>query len=254
MKKVLVVILLLVALIAGGAWYLISGAGGFIKAQIEQQGSTFLGTQVSVFNVDLALSDGRLTISDIDVENPAGFSQSDAFSLGSITLDLGDVSGEPYVVQNVQLNAPEVLYEVDASGKGNLLVLKEQLMANLPASDAPPPSNEQGANPLVIIEQVIVSDVRLKLNFEKLNTGDIDLGEKAYEVTLPTFNAGSIGKPNGIPADQAGAAIANAMLDNIIDAAKDQAKERAKAKAKEKLEEEKKKLLEKAGDKLKDLL
>ena len=252
MKKVLIVILVLIALIAGGAWYFISNAGGFIKAQIEKQGSTFLGTQVSVVSVDLALSQARLTISDIDVENPQGFSQSDAFSLGSITVDLGNVSGEPFTVQNVTLNAPEVLYEVDASGKGNLLVLKDQLMANLPKSE-PPPSDEPGMNPLVIIENVTVSNVRLKLNFEKLNTGGLDIGEKVYEVTLPTFEAGSIGKPSGIPADQAGAAIANAMLDNIIDAAKDEAKKRAKAKAKEKFDKEKERLLKRAEEKLKNL-
>jgi hypothetical protein len=69
MKKCLIFFILLILIFAGGAWYALSGAGGFIKAQIEQQGSNFLGTQVSVSNVELALSEGRLTISDLDVKN-----------------------------------------------------------------------------------------------------------------------------------------------------------------------------------------
>lgn len=260
MKKFLIVIVLIVLIVAGGAVYLLGGAGDFIRVQIEEQGSKFLGSSVTVKAVDLAYADGRLTITDIDIANPAGFSQSEAFSLGSVTLDLGDVLSEPYTVQTVSIDAPEVLYEVDAKGQGNLIVLKDNLMANLPAGEtAPEPEpTEAGANPLVIVENVTVSNVRLQLNFENLPTGDIEIEQKIYDVTLPTFNAGSIGKPNGIPADQVGAAIANAMLDNIIAEAKKEVKKRleeeAKRKLKEKLEKEKGKLLDKAGDKLKGLL
>lgn len=254
MKKGLLITAVVLAAVAGGAWYTLSGAGGFIKEQIEVQGSKYLGTQVTVFNVDLALTDGRMTITDIDIENPAGFSPQDAFSMQAITLDLGNITGEPYVVQTINVDAPEVLYEVDAGGKANLLVLKDNVMANIPASDAPEPEpTATGPSPLVIIEDIVVSNVRLQLNFEKLETGGIDLGEKAYEITLPTFSAGSVGAPNGIPADQAGAAIAQAMLDNIIKSAKAEVKRRAKEKAKEKLEAEKDKLLDKASDKLGEL-
>ena len=44
MKKGLGIIAVLVLLIAGGAWYMLSGAGDFIRVQIEQQGSKYLGT------------------------------------------------------------------------------------------------------------------------------------------------------------------------------------------------------------------
>lgn len=256
MKKGLVIFLLLVALIAGGLWYMLSGAGNFIKQQIEQQGTNYLGTPVTVFSVELALPDGRLTINGLDVENPEGFSKQDAFNLESITLDLGNISSEPYIVQTLSVNAPAILYEVDASGKGNLLALKDNIMKNLPKGEAQTEPQE-GANPLVIVESVTVSKFRLNLNFEKFETGDLLIDQKAYEVELPTFNAGSIGKPNGMPADQVGAAIVEKMLDNIIAQAKAEAKRRlaeaAKKKAMEKIDEEKDKLKDKAKDKLKDL-
>jgi hypothetical protein len=258
MKKGLIIFLVIATLIVAGAWYVLSGAGNLIKQQIEEQGSNYLGTQVSVASVDLSLSDGRLTINDLDVENPKGFSQQDAFSFESVTLDLGNITSEPYTVQTVSLDAPEILYEVDADGKGNLLALKDHLMAKLPKSDSKPVEKTDGPNPLVIVENVTVSKVRLKLDFEKLNTGDIQIEKKLYEIELPTFNAGSIGKPNGMPADQVGAAIVSKMLDNIISQAKAEAKKRlaeeAKKKAMEKIDKEKDKLKEKAKNKLKDLL
>lgn len=256
MKKVSIFLLLLVGLVGGGVWYLLSGAGDLIRVQIEGQGSKYLGTSVTVSKVDLAVSEGRLTISDLDVENPAGFSKEDAFSMDAITLDIGGSVTEPYVVQNVSLIAPEVLYEVDGNGQGNLIVLKNNLDANLPkGSDEP--KTESGKNPLVIVEKVTVQGVRLKLNFEKLPTGDFEIETKTYDVTLPTFTAGPIGKPNGMPADKVGVAIVNEMLDNVIAQAKAEAKKRveeeAKKKINEKIEKEKEKLKEKAGNKLKDL-
>lgn len=256
MKKGLGIFVLLLLLIAGGAYYMLSGAGDFIRTQIEQQGSKYLGTSVSVFSVDLALTEGRMTISDLDIDNPKGFSNEDAFSVDVITLDLGDITGEPYVVQTVNIDAAEILYEVDANGKGNLLVLKNNLMANLPDAQNEPES-EEGANPLVIVENVTVSNVRLKLNFENLPTGEFAIKTKAYEISLPTFNAGPIGSPNGMPANQVGVAVVDAMLSNVIAAAKSEAKRRlaeeAKKRVDEELEKQKGKLLDKANDKLKDL-
>jgi hypothetical protein len=256
MKKALGIFALVVLLIAGGAWYILSGAGDFIRAQIEQQGSHYLETTVSVFKVDLALTDGRITISDIDIKNPQGFSNQDAFSVDAITLDLGEVINEPYVIQTISINSPEILYEVDKDGKGNLIALKNNLAANLPKTKNEPAS-EDATNPLVIVENVTVSKVRLKFNFEKLSTGDLNIETKVYEVTLPTFNAGPIGQPNGMPADQVGVAVVNAMLDNVIAAAKSEAKKRladeAKKKVKEELDKQKDKLTDKAKDKLKDL-
>jgi hypothetical protein len=257
MKKGLVIFALSVLLIAGGAWYILSGADDFIRAQIEKQGSKYLGTAVSVANVDLALTQGQMTISDLNIKNPQGFSNEDAFSVDSITLDLGEVINEPYVVQTISINAPEILYEVDGDGQGNLIVLKNNLEANLPKTENESAS-EDGANPLVIVENVTVSNVRLKFNFEQLPTGELNIDTKAYEVTLPTFNAGPIGQPNGMPARQVGVAVVQAMLDNVIAAAKSEAKKRlaegAKKKVNEELDKQKEKLLEKANEKLKGLL
>tara|TARA_B110000908_G_scaffold146249_1_gene177097 strand:- start:198 stop:983 length:786 start_codon:yes stop_codon:yes gene_type:complete len=257
MKKGLGIFALVALLIVGGVWYMLSGAGDFIRSQIEQQGSKYLATTVSVLKVDLALTDGRMTISNLDIKNPQGFSNENAFSVSDITLDLGEVISEPYVIQTVSINSPEMLYEVDANGQGNLIVIKNSLAANLPTNKNEEPAPKDGANPLVIVENVTISNVRLKFNFEKLPTGDLNIETKAYEVTLPTFNAGPIGHPNGLPADQLGVAVVQVMLDNVIAAAKSEAKKRlkdeAKKKVKEELKKQKDKLLEKTKNKLKGL-
>ena len=243
MKKGLMVFALLALLIAGAAWYMLSGAGGFIHTQIEQQGSKYLGSAVSLAKVELALTQGRMTLSDLRIKNPQGFSSEDAFSVNDITLDLGGITSQPYVVQTISVDAATFLYEVDAGGQGNLIVLKNNLAANLPQAEKESAAKD-GINPLVIVENVKVSNVRLKLNFAQLSTGELKIDTKAYEVTLPTFNAGPIGQPNGMPANQVGAAVASAMLDNVIAAAKSEAKKRLAEEAKKKVKEKLKDLLD----------
>lgn len=253
MKKILIVLFVLVVVIGGGVFYLASGANDFIRTQIETQGTKYLATEVSVAGVDLSFSEGRLTISDIDVENPDGFSNEDALSLREITLDLAGSTQEPYRVQEITIDGPEILYELDSSGQGNLLVLKNNLAANLPASKEEQPKASSAESPKLIVDNVTVSNAKLVLNFEKLQTGELEIDKKNYEVMLPTFNAGAIGQPNGLPADQVGVAIVNKMLDNAITQAKAEAKKVLAEKANEKLDEEKEKLLEKGKEKLKNI-
>lgn len=262
MKKELVIFALFMLLLTGGVWYMLNGAGDLIRVQLEQQGSKYLGTAVSVFNVDIAVAEGRIIISDLDIDNPKGFSDKDAFSINSFTLDLGEFISEPYVIQAINIDMPEILYEVNATGNSNLIELKNNLAENLLKSeDGSATTSQDPANPLVIVENVTVSNVRLRFNFEQLSTGDLNIDTKSYEITLPTFTAGPIGQPNGMPANKVGVAVVNAMLKNVIIEAKSEAKKRLAEAAKKKvkkelkkeLEKQKDKLLDKAKNKLKDL-
>jgi len=256
MKKTGMIVGLIVIFIAGGLWYVLSGAGNFIRGQIEQQGSYYLATPVSVAAVELALTEGRMTISELVVKNPAGFSDNNAFSLDAVTLDLGEIVSEPYAVEKIEVLSPTILFEMDADGQGNLLALKNSIAAQLPKTETTEPT-QKGSNPLVIVEKVVVSQVKLMLNFEALPTGEINIDKKAYELTMPTFTAGPIGAPNGLPADKVGMAIVDTILVQVSAAAKAELKKRladeAKKQMADKLAEEKDKLLDKASEKLKGL-
>lgn len=252
MKKVLTVLLIIILVIVGVLWYVMSGAGDFIRSQIEEQGSRYMQTDVAVEGVDIGYSDAKMDITGLKVSNPDGFSDDTALGMGTMTFDLGGVTSEPYVVQNVTIDAPEILYEMNAQTQSNLLTLKNNLQANLPKGEQKEQSSDKEM-PRVIVEDVTISNARLRLDLEAVETGDLQVDQKSYEVKLPTFNAGPVGQPDGLPADQVGAAIMNAMLDNAIKQAKEQAREQLKDRAREELKKETDKLKEKAEEKLKGL-
>lgn len=258
MKKVLVALVVVLIAVGGFIYVGLSGLDGFIRDQMQIQGSKVTQTDVVVAGVETKLTEAKVSINGLSIANPDGFSAGKAFSLDKIRLDLGTSTQEPYVIEEILIDSPTVLYEVDKQGKANLMVIQENVQSALPQSGSaePEPAGDQ-AVPLMSVKKVTVKDVKLKLNIEALDLKELPLEKRQFELTLPTFHADAIGVPDGIPADQLGAAIVDSMLDNLIEESKDKVKQifedEAKAKAKEKLEEEKDKLKEKAKDKLKDL-
>ena len=253
MQKIVLIISIIIAVIAGGIWYVFSQTDTLIKQQVEQQGMLYLGTGVSLGHAELSLTDGRLSLTQLTVQNPQGFSPNNALSLNSIVLDLGAPRGDAYVVDQFAINLPEILYETDNSTGSNLLTIKNHLQSKLPKSDAAPVPNIT-AQPMVIIDNLVIAQTRLNLDFSALPVGKIGIEKTVYEVTLPSFNLPAIGEPNGIPADQIGAAVTNALLDQVIKVAKVEAKKAAKDAAKVKINEALDKHKDKMRDKLKDLM
>ena len=253
MIKELTILLVVIVLIVGAVWYVMSGAGDFIRTQLEQQGSEYMGAEVSVASVEIAYSDAKMNITGLEVANPDGFSDDTAMAMNALSFDLGALASQPYVVQNVTIDAPDILYEMNGQNQSNLLVLKNNLQNNLPAGEQQEQPQGDKDMPRVIVENVTISNARLRLNFEAVETGELQIDKKSYEITLPTFNAGPVGQPNGLPADQVGGAIMESLLDNAIEQAKQQAREKLKARARQELEKETDKLKEKAQEKLKGL-
>ena len=236
----------------------LSGLDDLIREQIETQGTKVTKSSVTVAKVETKLADAKVSINGLALANPQGYSADNAFSLDIVRLDLGTATQEPYVIEEILIDSPAVLYEVDKQGKANLTVIQENIQSALPQSDGEPAAaGGDQTSPLMSVQKITVKDVKLRLNIEAMDLGDLPLEKRQYELTLPTFHAGAIGVPNGIPADQLGAAIVDSMLNNLIKEGKRKVKgifeEEAKAKAREKLEKEKDKLKEKAKNKLKDL-
>lgn len=258
MNKILGALGVIILLVVGLFLFGLSGLDGLIREQIEIQGTKVTQSQVAVSAVETKLADAKVSINGLTVANPEGFSKNNAFSLSTIRVDLGTSTQEPYVIEELLIDSPSVLYEVDSSGKANLKVIQENVQSSIPQSDAAPEQpTEDTKSPLMSVKKITVKDVNLKLNIEAMDLKELPLEKRQFELTLPTFYADAIGVPNGMPADQLGGAIVDAMLDNLIKEGKDKVKQlfedEAKAKAKEKLDGEKEKLKDKAKDKLKGL-
>lgn len=146
MRKFIIGVGLLLAVIAGGLFYLFSSLDGIVKTVIERVGSDVAGTKVSVGGVALRLAEGKATLSGLTVANPPGFSSEPAIRLGEVTiaLDTTSLNHSPIVIKEVSVAAPAVALELGAGGS-NLAVLRRNVTGATAGQDEATPAAPETA-------------------------------------------------------------------------------------------------------------
>lgn len=259
-KTLLIVAVLIIAVIAGGVYYVLTNLDSLVKEAIEKYGSQATHTAVRVQGVNIQLKQASAAISGLTVANPKGFSSANAFSLGKIatSIDIKATSKDKIVINEVRIQAPEIFYEVNADKQGNLNLLKDTLTSGAKPAAEKSAAKTGGAAPNITIRKFEFAGAALHAKL-------VPLKDKEYNLTLPTFELANL---SGTPEQ-----ISRQVLNQLIDRARDEIRkkgidaelDKAKAQLQEKVDTEKAKLKEKtdtrieeekakAQDKLKQLL
>ncbi len=215
-----------------------------IQSTVEEVGPKIVGTEVRLQDVELSLTEGKAALSGLSIKNPAGFSNADAFSLGSIgvQLDTSTITGDVIVIKDVYIDQMVLLAELKGLTDTNLQALLNNVQSNM-AGDAnsstptEPESASQSSSVRLAVEQFRFAKSQLLLQSDQF-------GEQ--KITLPTISLSDLGtKEKGLTPQELGAVVMEKLLKTAKDAASDRLEDIAKDKAKEKLSE---KLKDKLGD------
>lgn len=124
MKKALIILVGLVVIVGGAAWYFVAfKMDATIERTIEKHASASLGTLVSVGSVKSDIKGGSLSISNITIANPPGYKNKNAFSLNDIE---AAVDYANFDIKRIVINNPEIVIE-EMGGKTNF----DQILASL---------------------------------------------------------------------------------------------------------------------------
>ncbi|MDZ7685733.1 MAG: hypothetical protein U5O39_12580 [Gammaproteobacteria bacterium] len=117
--------------------------------------------------VDISLGEGRATIEGLTVANPQGFQYEHAFSLGTIAveLDTGSLTGEPYGIELIDVNRPEIFFEVREDGRDNLRAIKD----NLASAPEDPPADSRRPSPSLAIGRIAMAEAALHARIVPMN-------------------------------------------------------------------------------------
>jgi hypothetical protein len=214
MRRILRIGVPLVLVAAVGAALLVARSlDGIVKGVIEDVGSDLLQTRVSVGSVAIDLREGRGTIRNLRVANPAGFSSDDAFSLGEITLgiDLSSITGSPIVLEEVVVSAPVALAEATTAGV-NLDVLRR----NVDRSSGTGREADAGEGD---DEAARIRIRRFTFEGGKAKSDTTALGGKAEQIDIPGVSLRDVGGASGDTAAELGKTILSAWLGGIARAA-----------------------------------
>lgn len=246
MKKLIVFIVLIGAIIGGAFWFLTSDKlNTLIAEQIEVQGKKFTEQVVTVDKVDMQLLSGAGTINGLILNNPNGFTATPLFALNEITLDInleslaGVNEGKPIVIDAIVIDKPEALVEFNETGGSNIQVILDAINKNIPqSSESNAASTDATNSPKIRVKKFVLAGVALSVDLTKL-------GNNVHKKILPDINLSDIGGESGLPANELGGVMIKKALSAIWEEAKNSQKEILKDKVKDKI---KSKAKEKASE------
>jgi len=128
MKKIVLVFILLLAVLGGLTYWFFENLDDFIKSYMVEYGSKMTKTDVEVDSVKTDISKGEILINRIGIENPKGFSNSEAFEAEEIIITVNKDTWNKDIIEIplVLIKNPEIIYEYNGK-KTNFFILKENI-------------------------------------------------------------------------------------------------------------------------------
>lgn len=134
---------------------------GKAAGMAAKQASEMLKVPVTIGAIRLDPFMGKVTLRDIKVGNPNGFSKENLFELGSISVGVSypALLKKQYVVTGIEINKPQVKIEINRNKKINAVAL----MDNLPKEPKKAKKDEKPL-PDFLVKKVRLSDGLIKLS------------------------------------------------------------------------------------------
>jgi len=138
MKKLLVIVVVVLAVIAGVAYWAYNSLDLIVQIAVEHYAPEIAGVSVNVRSVDISARDGRGTVRGLEIGNPPGFAAPKAASVGELRVALDPATvREPIVhIRELTVDAPVITYERGDHGT-NLQAIQKNIRRYIDQSGGP---------------------------------------------------------------------------------------------------------------------
>ena len=192
MKRVAIGLAALVVILVVGVLVLYSSLGAIITKAVNSEGPEIIQAKVNLDETVIDATSGKGSLRGLLIGNPEGFETESAFKMDKIeiTLDTGSITSDVVVINEINIQAPEVTYELGGSGS-NVDAIQKNVDAFVKkyagASDSKEKSEVKEGGTKMVIDHVYVKG-------GKVNISATLLGGKSMTVPLPDIHLKDIGK------------------------------------------------------------
>ena len=214
MKRWALGLAVVLAVAAGGLYWLYTSLDFVVKATIERFGPGIVGAPVSVRSVDLSATDGRGMLRGVEIGNPPGYSSPHALRAGAITvgIDPSTLARDVVVIRDILVDAPQITYELKG-GTNNLEAIRRHIAAYVERSGdgeggkATSPGRSSGRR--YMIGRITLRGAKVTMTNPLLKGGGLTFN-------LPDIDLRDIGKRSGgVTAAQAASIVTSALVSRI---------------------------------------
>jgi hypothetical protein len=184
-------------LVVGVGAYIVLNSGSLVKSAIEELGPDYLGVDVKVGEVNLALAEGSAQVKNLNIGNPQGFAGDYLMKLGEVkvVLDTSQISDTLVVMKQVVIDGADVA-AVAKGKRTNFQQLLDNLDSSAEGTSKPSDTSATAAESEMkfIIDSFVFTNARASL------ASDV-LGE--LEIELPDIRLQNVGrKTDGATAEE----------------------------------------------------
>lgn len=197
MKKKYIVLLVILALIGGGVYYLATNLESIVKKIVHKYGSEVTGTDVNIAGFSLSLKNGEGRISKITIANPKGYSTPYLLTLEDVIVkvDIKSLTTDNIIIEKILVNKPVVTYEMLSLVQNNVLEIQQNINNFSKKSAASKPAETKKETSSTSSKKVIIKNITI--NSGELNAiTRIQDKENKISVTLPPITIEGIGQSN----------------------------------------------------------
>jgi hypothetical protein len=193
MKRIAIGLTALVVILIVGVIVLYSSLGAIITKAVNHEGPEIIQAKVHLDETVIDATSGKGSLHGLLIGNPEGFETESAFKMDKIeiTLDTGSITSSTVIINEINIQAPDVTYEL-GSGGSNIAAIQKNVDAYVKkhagASDSKEKSEaKEEGGPKMVIDHVYIKD-------GKVNISASLLGGKSMTVPLPDIHLKDIGK------------------------------------------------------------
>jgi len=213
MKKVALVLVAIVVVIAGGFFWAYHSVDVIVKFAVEHYAPEIAGVPVKIGDVHISPRDGRGSVKGVEIGNPPGFSAARAVKLGEISVWIDPLTlTEPVVyIHELTLDAPLITYEKGDKGT-NLEAIQKRIEGYVKASGGAGATSTPSGNPIhhkFVIGKLTIRGARVTMT----NPG---LKGQGITFDLPDTQLRDLGKrESGLTASQVANVVATTLISKI---------------------------------------
>jgi len=195
------------ALLLAAYLILIFCCGAIVRSRINLYGPRLTQTKVVLAAAQLSPLSGTGTLLGLSVGNPQGWSDAEAFHLGSIHLDVvpSSIFSEHIVINEIVIDDPELLYETHlvSSNIGDLIKAISK-STKKPATESA--ASQDGRKVTFVIRKLRLEQGHVKLG----------IGPTAVTLDLPPVEFDNLGSGAGVSAEELSLLIMRTIASDIV--------------------------------------
>lgn len=225
MKKIILGIVIgLVVLLVAGILIFYFSLNSLVKKGVETVGPKVTKTDVKLGAVKLSPFSGSGELSQFVIGNPEGYKTPSAFQFGNVKLAVqpSSVFSDVVVIDEINIQAPEINFEGSLDGANNLSKLLDNLKSNSspatqkPAGEKVPAPAGEKKEKKFIVKKFVLDDAKLHLS---LTVSAVSFKPAAVQVAPVHLDNIGVAE-NGVTASELSTIIMKPLLTNVVEAVK----------------------------------